>query len=141
MNQKMAYLLIISVFGVAVLGFYAMNMGEHSHHAGCIASVVNGIDCPVPSNTPEFLSFHLGAFKSFSTAVLITGLSVLFALTLTYFAVLGFSTLFYDFLDSKIQLTLRFKRFLDSLFYFSLRKKIRWLILHENSPQFVSAPV
>ncbi|KKQ90745.1 MAG: hypothetical protein UT16_C0031G0006 [Candidatus Azambacteria bacterium GW2011_GWA2_39_10] len=69
--MKFAFItfLIISFVGVAVFGFVSMIFGD-THNGGCIASNRLGAFCPLNS-VFDFVVFHIGAFKYFSTAIFV----------------------------------------------------------------------
>lgn len=60
--------LVATFIGLAVFGFLAM--GEHGpghNFNGCIAAL-QGINCPIFNGLADFASFHLNAFRAFSSA-------------------------------------------------------------------------
>ncbi|OGN09413.1 MAG: hypothetical protein A3J46_01250 [Candidatus Yanofskybacteria bacterium RIFCSPHIGHO2_02_FULL_41_11] len=61
--------MILGFIGVAVFGFLAM--GEHGpghNFSGCIAALQGKADCSAFGGLVSFASFHLDAFKVFSSA-------------------------------------------------------------------------
>lgn len=127
-NKFLVKLLLVGFIGIAVFGFLAM--GHSADFKGkCLASVVNRSICPV--NMADAVNFYLSAFKSFSLAVLSFGLNLM-ALAAVFAAVLCFvifSPLF------------NFNSFSFSKSVFAApanikRNFLRWLSLHEQSPNF-----
>lgn len=115
--------LICSFLAVALFGVFAMNNG--SGHDGCIAAATQKTPCP-ENNVSEFIAFHLGALKIFSTAVF--GV-LLFAMVLLLGVFAGishplgtFASRFAPQETPRLQLSRWQRRFL------------RWLAFHENSP-------
>ena len=87
MKSAFITLLIISFIGVAVFGFVSMIFGD-MHNGGCIASNQLGAFCPLNS-VFDFVVFHIGAFKYFSTAIFVFSLTLLLvALSFIIFSVL-----------------------------------------------------
>ena len=126
MKFALTTLLIISFVGVAVFGFLSMIIGD-MHSGGCIASNGLGAVCPL-NDIFTFVVFHLGAFKYFSTVILVAVLMILFGVI---FSVLP-RPLDKDEDDDFVFSTRsgKFPAFLKS------KKIIRWLSLHINSPAF-----
>ncbi len=121
MKSAFAIFLIFSLLGVAVLGFLAMNHGEG--HSGCIAATANGVDCARETGRAGLFSFHSDAFRSFSLAVLF-GLALFISL------------IFFSF-NFKIQLPALYKWRNHQILSLPQKSRlIRWLALHENSPNF-----
>lgn len=89
MMKEISILIIIGFIGIAVFGFFGM--GEHGpehNFGGCIAALRGEADCSVFKGLLDFASFHLGAFKTFSSAnlsiaaaimALLAGFALLFA--------------------------------------------------------------
>ena len=79
MKFALTSLLVISFFGLAVLGFAGMGMaGEHGR-ADCVATAVQGTFCPEAPGTVGFINFHANAARFFSTAVFGASVSAIFA--------------------------------------------------------------
>ena len=137
MKLVLTTLLIFGLLGIAVFGVFAMNHGSGYGHNGCIAATLQGVDCPKGENTLSFLTFHLGVFQSFSTAV--------FGQTILSFLLLGVPLL----LLARIVISTLYiapgspgphsrLRYFLRLSPSSFQKRIlRWLALHENSPAFL----
>ena len=70
MKLLLTSLLVISFFGLAVLGFAGMAMAAGHGHSDCIATAVQGAVCPEAPGTAGFINFHAGAVRFFSTAVI-----------------------------------------------------------------------
>ena len=132
MKSAFITLLIFSFVGIAVFGFLSM-IFDHAHNGGCIAS--NGINAFCPLNDVfTFVVYHLGAFKYFSTAVLIAVLLVL--LSGMIFSVWPRS------LDDGEDDDYIFSTQRGKFPSFSKNKEIiLWLSLHINSPAFILAAV
>lgn len=125
MKGLLSILAIVSFIAVAVFGFSAMNphLG-HNPHQICVATIVQGFECPVGVNLADF---HINAFKIFSSAVFS---SYLLIILLTIFLGSGNLMLFSNrhfanFLKIKEQTS--FQPLCD-------RDLTSWLSLHENSP-------
>ena len=133
MKSAFITLLIISFIGVAVFGFVSMIFGD-THNGGCIASSRLGAFCPLNSAF-NFVVFHIGAFKYFSTAIFNFSLTLLLvALSFTIFSVLPRP------LNNDEDEDFIFGVQRDKFPVLSKSKKItRWLSLHINSPAFIPA--
>lgn len=132
MKSVFISILIISFLGVAVLGFLSM-IFDHEHNGGCIASNRLGVLCPLNS-TFNFVVYHLGAFKYFSTAVFDSVLLVVI------FGMI-FSLLPRP-LDKDEEDEFVFPTQIGKSLEFTKSKEvIRWLSLHINSPDFIPAAV
>lgn len=70
MKRKVALFIILSFSGLAVFGFLGMGSHEMDHGIinGCLAALQRETGCPAPTNSFEFIVFHLSAFKIFSSA-------------------------------------------------------------------------
>jgi len=135
MKVAFTILLIMGFLGIAVFGVFAMNHGAEHGHNGCIAATAQGTDCPKGENTLSFLSFHLDAFRSFSTAIfgenLANTLILLIALVLAVaFGVVASINL----APSTLAINYYRRQFLESYSSPFRRKLTRWLAFHENSP-------
>ena len=133
--MKFAFItfLIISFVGVAVFGFVSMIFGD-THNGGCIASNRLGAFCQLNS-VFDFVVFHIGAFKYFSTAIFVFSLTLLLvALSFIIFSVLP-RPLNNDEDEDFVFGVQRGK------FPVFLKNKeiIRWLSLHIKSPAFIPA--
>lgn len=123
-------LLVVGIFGsIAIFGVLAMNHGHN--HGGCLAATLAGSVCP-ENDAFSFLNFHLGAFKSFSTATFITGV-LLFSVFLL--ALGGLAAIIKEQILSLFT-AYTFANKSDKRF--TVRKQFaRWLAFHENSPNFL----
>ena len=137
MKNLFVVFMILGFIGVAVFGFLAM--GEHGpghNFSGCIAALQGKADCSAFGGLVSFASFHLDAFKVFSSA----NFSAATAVGLVLFsAALVFSTA-----SASRLFDLRFSKNTDSSavtysvgygFYTPLEQNLKnWFALHENSP-------
>lgn|SRR3989338_7802421 len=127
-------LLILSFFGVTVLGAWGMSFIDmHSHQGGCIASLANGFNCPNENSPWDFAYFHIDAFKSFSNATLSDGLVSLIAVLVWLIGVFiyGWRSLT---LWGSSDLAERLAHIFEPVNFSAHRHVLRWLSLHENSP-------
>ncbi|MBI2635199.1 MAG: hypothetical protein HYW79_01490 [Parcubacteria group bacterium] len=132
MKYAFVTFLIISFAGVAVFGFLSMIYGD-IHDGGCIASSGMNALCPL-NDAFTFVVFHLGAFKYFSTAVLV-------AVLLTLLSGIVFSLLPRP-LDKDEDDNFVFSYNFGKFPILSKNKEItRWLSLHINSPALVTVAV
>ena len=77
MKNLLATVLLIGFVSLAVFGFAEMaSTDEHANtnHRTCLASAVQGIDCPNEFGNFGSAFFHIAAFKFFSTITLETAL-------------------------------------------------------------------
>lgn len=136
MKTALAIGIMFSFIGIAVLGFTAMSH-ESNHGYGCIATTAQGLNCSNESGIMNTASFHSGAFKRFSTALLgQSTAALLFALFLLATGI-GIS------LTSSCALKPSYPRVYErslclSFFSPSKTELIHWLALHENSPSTFS---
>lgn len=72
MRKILVGLLLISFVYMAFLGFLNMNSGEF---LGCLTG--SRTDCPGIARVLDFLNFHVGVYKVFSTAVFALVISLL----------------------------------------------------------------
>jgi len=123
MKTFLATFLILGFGSIAVFGFFGMNDG--SGHEGCLAALASGMNCS-ELNPFLFISFHLSAFKSFSTAVLVVfaALSLIFML---------------DFFAVNLAPFFAWRRLVLARNFIAVpgEKFIHWLSLCENSPNFL----
>lgn len=88
-TKNITTILVIAGFvGITVFGFLAMGDHGTGHNlSGCIAAL-QGVGCPIFSGLVDFASFHLNAFKAFSSAnqnVAAAALTLLIGLFAFYF--------------------------------------------------------
>lgn len=134
MKSAFITLLIISFIGVAVFGFVSMIFGD-AHGYDCIASNRLGAFCPL-NNAFDFVIFHIGAFKYFSTAIFVFSLTLLIAaLSLVAFSVLPRPLSNDEENDDSVFSTPGAKFIVLP----KIRRITRWLSLHINSPAFITA--
>ncbi|HXK41052.1 MAG TPA: hypothetical protein VJ046_03075 [Candidatus Paceibacterota bacterium] len=83
MRKGAVIFIILSFTGLAVFGFLGMGAHEMEHGGinGCLAALQREIGCPAPASPFEFATFHLSAFKIFSSANM--GTAVLLSTVLT----------------------------------------------------------
>ena len=133
MKSAGATLLIFSFLSIAVFGVSAMGHGAEQSHNGCIAATASGQPCPKNDSSLQFLTFHLNAFLSFSTAVFGQNILSLFLFVASLLlAGMAMGKLFAE-LDS-LDLHSRPRQFLQPSFIHLQPQLIHWLALHENSP-------
>ena len=114
-------------FSISLLSFLAM---DSTTHISCLAERMQGTSCPI--NDPfAALAFHLDAFKYFGTAIVGSYVSAL-SLLLTLF--IGLTALIIIPKNYPNLSAFSYKRTAPP--QTSIRKKTRWLSLHENSPSF-----
>lgn len=130
-----AVLLLVSFTGIALFGIFGMHIGMQGHSGNCIASILQGVDCPKESGTPEYLFFHLNAYKNFSLATFAENpLTPILLLALLFLAVVAgicsgvFALPQFIFSYSKHQ-----PEHINSS---PKQQLLRWLALHEYSPTF-----
>ena len=134
MKKVVLSLIVISSFlGIAVFGFMAMSPDANGHHSGCIAATAQGAGCPAEAETLGFVSFHLRAFKNFSSATFGEQFAAPFLLALILCIGFGIKA------NRHIQtVSSRFisqfqKHFVHLIVPLKLNLA-RWFALHENSP-------
>lgn len=130
-------LLLIAFISLAVFGVFGMhtqaNMQGHNMPASnCVGAAVNGADCPQQADPIDYLTFHLDAFKFFSSAI--SGESVMGMLLLFAALLLVGLAFFSPYLFRPLQLAFYKYRFRDSFSPPQQQQLIRWLALHEKSP-------
>src|SRR3989338_654112 len=137
MKNLFVVFMILGFIGVAVFGFLAM--GEHGpghNFSGCIAALQGKADCSAFGGLVSFASFHLDAFKVFSSA----NFSAATAAFLAFFiAALVFSTAsasrLCDLRVSKKTVASAVTYSVGDGFYTPLEQNLKnWCALHENSP-------
>jgi len=114
-------LFILGFISMAIFSAYVMSVSGHGH-SGCLAKAINGGDCPAESSLSALANFHLGAAKSFSSAIFLA-----FALAIGLIA-----------LDVLRQPRFSFSVLRRGIFnlsvFFNKIALIRWIARHENSP-------
>lgn len=88
MKSSLAIILTISFIAIALFSFAAMDSAMRDHK-GCVAAVARNAPCP-EAGLLEFLIFHLGVFKNFTSAAfeLFSAVAAYPALILLFSAVL-----------------------------------------------------
>lgn len=135
-NMRSAFIsiLLISFVSIAVFGIFGMHMGMQNHDGGCIASSVQGTDCPKQSDPISYLTFHIDAFKGFSNVVFGENfLASLLALVLLAVGV-GLAFLFGNLVPPKLSPSYIYYRKCESFKSPPEQQFLRWLALHEKSP-------
>lgn len=127
--------LTLSFVGVAVFGTLGMGHQWMEQGGKCIASIVQGVECPNEQNPLTYAAFYLGALKSFSLAVFdTTALSALLAFLALLFSA-GFRALFYKIFKPPQVVSALYR--LKRTFSFPQEQSlVSWLAIHENSPAF-----
>ena len=135
MKSVIVMFLALSFIGVAVFGVFIMSHDNgHDHGGSCIAATVQGTDCPIQNTSLDYLTFHLNAFKSFSTAAF--GENLLASLLALVFLVAGtgLGMLSRDLAPPRLSPAYSPYRQWELLNSSPKYKLTRWLALHENSP-------
>lgn len=131
MKSIFAIFSILSVFSIGVLSIFVMVNGNMHVHGGCIASTVNGFDCPESNGMVQFLNFHLSTFRGFSAGVF--GVSVL---SFVVFAmIIGFSPSLSENPRLLRAFGLNFNN-LREIIFGEKERTSSWLSLSEHSPAF-----
>jgi len=126
--------LLVSFVGVAAFGFSGMHYNDSQDHGGsCIWAASQGVDCPKQGSTTNYLTFHLDAFKGFSTAIFVGNVMSSLFLTLTSLLFIGLAFLSPN-LFKPPQLAFYRHQYRDSFSPHQKQRLTRWLALHENSP-------
>ncbi len=122
-------ILFISFAGIAVLGALAMNHVGNAYH-GCLAATAGVTSCANENNPFASAIFHLDVFKSFSTAAVVSSITLLLAAALLFAFWLIFDVNLPVAAGQSFSLLLKpepdnppFKKHF-----------IQWLAFHENSP-------
>ena len=131
MKASVVAFLILSVVGIALFGVFAMGHGAEQGHSGCIAATAQGGDCPKEASVLSFIAFHLGALRSFSTAIFSQSILFLFLVVVSLLSLIAIGRA-YARIDSPGLFLL--KQSLESSASPLQQRIIRWLALHENSP-------
>ena len=124
----------LGFIGVAVFGFMAMgNHGSGHDFGGCIAALREGTDCSVFKGLIGFASFHLNAFKVFSSASpIVSNMSLAFFLLALVLSIILAKRLFnFEVLNYKPVAVFAYSS--NREFYISLEMDFRsWFALHEK---------
>lgn len=137
MKTAVIIFLILGFLGAAVFGVFIMNDMSGHGHGGCIAATVNGGLCPEKYDAFQFVIFHLDFFKSFSAAIVNSGLASASLALLVLVLVAGMGV-FANLRRMAPAFTANYfpGRFTASYSSPLQRKFVRWLSFHENSPAF-----
>lgn len=123
-------LILISFASIALFGFIVMEHTDHGH-MGCIAATLQGGGCS-QSKEFDFTIFHLGAYKNFSSSISAGSFaSQLFFLVLFFMAML----FIYPAVILSPNFILRPRTIYSPPTYSFTEEFMRWLSLHEQSPQ------
>lgn len=127
MKRSLASILFISLTGITLLGFLAM---EAEGGDGCLAVIAAGGVCMSDNSPLAIANFHLNFLKSFSLAI--------FASLLVLAVAFIWFKISVGFLDKDIfsAVAARIFNICDGFVSFSKRQFMRWLAIHENSPGF-----
>ena len=124
----------LGFIGVAVFGFLAMSDHSPGHDFGnCIATLQRGTNCSALEGSVSFASFHLNAFKVFSSANSVTSnMSLMFFLSVFVFSIILAKRLFnFETLNYKPVAVLAYSSGRE--FHVSLETDFRsWIALHEK---------
>lgn len=131
MKSIFAIFSILSVLSIGVLSIFVMVNGNMHVHGGCIASTVNGFDCPESNGMVQFLNFHLSAFRGFSAGVF--GVSVLSFVFMMLAMVIGFSPSLWENPRLLRVFGLNFNN-LREIIFGEKERTSSWLSLSEHSP-------
>ena len=135
MRITLTLFLITGFIGVAVFGVFAMNHGSEHGHGGCIAATAQGIDCLKYEGVLSLIAFHLDAFRSFSTATFGDNIAHILLSLIALMSVIAIGIIARIHLSHLPRATYyRHRQFLNSDYFPSQRKFIRWLAFRENSP-------
>ena len=142
MKSTFIIILLIAFMGIVVFGLITMNHRNSYDHKSCIVATAQGTDCPKGTDSLSFVSFHLDAFKNFSTAVFGNNILSIFLAIVALISLVGFGvSLRVNVQPPQLGLFSRRRRFLES-FYSPFQKELTsWLALHENSPVFFKTPM
>lgn len=126
--------LLVGFVSIAVFGFAGMSDG---HGSGCIAAQAHGGVCP-EQNPLGFASFHMEAFRNFSSAVFSDNSAGLLLMILALILISTATVAGKISPPAKI-FTAERQRYFESFLPSCQRTIMRWLSLRENSPTLVLA--
>lgn len=133
MAHRVATILLLVAFStVTALGFFAM-IHAAGEHGGCIAAASRNIVCPTDTDPLAEVAFHVGAFQSFSEAMLAPGLLSALALATSLALIFAFAhkSAGAFALPALAWVRLRRERTAPPPLLLSLRE---WISRHEMSP-------
>lgn len=124
--------ILVGFVGLAIFGVFWVHGGTQVHDGGCIAAMVQGMDCPKQGSLSDFFAFHLNAFKNFS-AVVFGGIPI--SLLAVYaLAVWCMVRLLWRDALQKPDVAHAAKTRLYAHGFLFQQGLIRWLAFHEHSP-------
>jgi len=138
--KYLGFILTIGFVGIFLFGTCSIHtqadmnaQGHDMSPSNCIGAAAQGVDCPKQADPIEFATFHIDAFKGFSTAI--PGENVMAGLLLAFasLVLMGLAFFFPGRFDPP-QLAFYRYSFRDTPFSSREREYLRWLALHENSP-------
>ena len=142
MKPALTTILLIGFIGIVVFGLITMNHRNAYDHKSCIVAIAQGANCSEGTDSLSFVSFHLDAFKNFSTAVLGNNILSIFLAIVALISFVGFGiSLRVNVQSPQLNFFSRRGRFLESFFPPFQKELTRWLALHENSPAFFKTPM
>jgi len=136
MKKKASVFIILSFIGLAVFGFLGMGSHEIGHDVtnGCLAALQRETGCPVPASPLEFATFHLSAFKIFSSANMGTAVLLSMMLATSTLFLASFSKIYKPKLIAIPATESAFITYPRSYEFHTPNelKFIRWFALHEK---------
>src|SRR3989338_1502437 len=136
MRKGAVIFIILSFTGLAVFGFLGMGAHEMEHGGinGCLAALQREIGCPAPASPLEFATFHLSAFKIFSSANMGTAVLLSMMLATSTLFLASFSKIYKPKLIAIPATESAFITYPRSYEFHSPNelKFIRWFALHEK---------
>ena len=137
MKHLFVIFMVLSFIGMAVFGFLAMGDHGPGHDLGsCIAALRGEADCSAFGGLIGFASFHLNAFKVFSSANFSTTTAMVLAFFIVAFVFYTASAgrlLNFGFLKNTSFSAIAYS--VGYGFYTQLEQNFKnWFALHENSP-------
>lgn len=134
MKYLLTTFLLAGFVSIAVFGIFGMHAGMQNHDGGCGAAIAQGTDCPKQSASLEYLTFHLDAFRGFSTVVF--GENIMASLLTFVLLVIGAGTasLLGNLTPPQLDLAYSHYKQHKNFSSSSQRQLLRWFALHENSP-------
>ena len=126
-------LLAASFVGVAIFGVFGMHTDMQNHDGGCALAQSQGTNCPKQVSPIDYIIFHLGAFRSVSTATFSDGLFA--SLVLLSLLIVGIGLGMLSGNAFLLKLSSSYYRYGPELFISPPKSRfLRWTSLHENSP-------
>jgi type III secretory pathway component EscU len=131
MKRILPLILIISLFGMAVLGSVLMIM-DQNHPGGCIASEDEGTDCPTA--IAAFTFHHIDALQSILMSLVSPIPSMFLVLSLLVVIAFVFSLFSKNLAQPKLNILQKSVRDVEISFFHGQQKIFSWLSLFELSP-------